>query len=397
MIRTIFLLYFIACIRENRGECNLSLRADFGTPAPVYLRNGELLSPGADGGVSLRRAERLQVACPGTKKYVVVANQSTGADSIDIKCVRNSTFQAVGGSWVGGLREVTCTQPPWYGAEDVGACSGGNRLYRVGYRVSGELHARYSACFDRGRLHTLYVRELLSPANNYLQNGSRTGFIEGELFAKHSMNRLYKLEHQRRRFDELLGPGMGAKYVTKTQFLSRGHLAARADFPLVAEQRASFHYVNTAPQWQRGNAGDWAALEEALRRRVHSSGAPVTVYTGTWGVSTLPDARGQDTELYLDVDTNNNGVVPVPLYFYKVVHDEANRTAVAFISINSSYYNSSRVDELTFCADVCDENPQYRWLRWRPRDGTHSFCCTYQDFARKIQNLPKLDVRGLYY
>lgn len=45
-------------------------------------------------------------------------------------------------------------------------------------------------------------------------------------------------------------------------FLSRGHLAARSDFIYSAHQRASYYYLNTAPQWQAFNGANWAILEE---------------------------------------------------------------------------------------------------------------------------------------
>lgn len=45
-------------------------------------------------------------------------------------------------------------------------------------------------------------------------------------------------------------------------FLSRGHLAARSDFIYYSHQRATFYFLNAAPQWQTFNGGNWAILEE---------------------------------------------------------------------------------------------------------------------------------------
>ncbi|GBP64606.1 hypothetical protein EVAR_46533_1 [Eumeta japonica] len=140
---------------------------------------------------------------------------------------------------------------------------------------------------------------------------------EGSLFGKIRMNSVYTLKKQKERFLQILGPGADEKYLTKADSLTRGHLAARADFGLEFSQRASFHLVNVAPQWRRGNQGDWAALESALRQRVHKRGRRVTVYTGAYGVTALRDARGAPRPVYLASDDNGNEVVSVPMYFYK--------------------------------------------------------------------------------
>ncbi|KOB65166.1 Gag-pol polyprotein [Operophtera brumata] len=329
-------------------------------------------------------------------------------------------------------------------------------------------------------------------------------------------------------------------------FLSRGHLAARADYTLVAEQHATFHYANAVPQWQRGNAGDWAALEEvgacmltARSRQVHRLERAVSVYTGTHGALSLPDRCGVWRPLSLHTDENNNGLVPVPLYMYKVgacmltarsrrVHrleravsvythgalslpdrrgvwrplslhtDENNNGLVPVplymykvgacmltarsrrvhrleravsvytgthgalslldrrgvwrpLSLHTDENNnglvpvplymykvgactpartarclcrtgaecgglspctrtrtttdsclsrstctSSTVRDLTFCDDLCTER-EFSWLKWQPNDGTHSFCCDYQEFTERVGLLEDLDIRGPFY
>lgn len=45
-------------------------------------------------------------------------------------------------------------------------------------------------------------------------------------------------------------------------FLTRGHLAARSDFIFRSHQRASYNFLNVAPQWLTFNGGNWAILEE---------------------------------------------------------------------------------------------------------------------------------------
>ncbi|XP_063837060.1 uncharacterized protein LOC135086188 [Ostrinia nubilalis] len=375
-------------IADVRGECKLSLQDDFKKPAPVYIKDGVFLAPNPAGDIRLRKSETLAVACPGNKRRVVLGNLTTSLDVVEASCVSNTTFRV--GQWLGPFKSITCNVQPWFSSQEVkGGCGRGNQLHRVGYQIESVFFSVYEACFDPSLVRTVYVRHELTPASVFFQKGQqRPQFTEGTLFGKVRMSKLYSMKNQKERVQELVGD-VADQYITKKEFLSRGHLAARADFSLRACQVATFHYVNTAPQWQRGNAGDWAALEEALKRRISALGRPVTVYTGTHGVMSF----GPHKELYLTADTNNNGIVPVPLYLYKLVFDPLTRKAVVFVSINSPFYNSTITDQLTFCEDVC-ERKEYSWLTWRD-DGTTSFCCNYKD--AKLFHLPKLPVSGLFY
>ncbi|XP_045530331.1 uncharacterized protein LOC123718026 isoform X1 [Pieris brassicae] len=391
------ILYTVLRLNYVFGSCNLSLKEDFGSPSPVYLHNGEFLAPNsASGHILLRRSEIVQIACPGHKRFVLLGDEQTHLDVLPVKCVTGKTFRSDNG-WVGELKEVTCNGPPWYSAQETRQyCYGRNKMYSTGYNISGDFHKLYDLCFDKSLFTTLYSKHELTPASFFKQISSRPSFIEGDLFGKVRMSQLYKIDNQKKRLREILGDGMDEKYITKIQFLNRGHLSPKADFTLSAEQRASFHYANTAPQWMRGNAGDWAAVEDAVRRRVHDLNTTVTLYTGAYGVMTLADSANKHREIYLSTDQNNNGIVPVPLYFFKLVYDPKKQTAVVFVLINSTYYTEARIDELSFCQDVCYENSKYKWLKWR-NDGTHSFCCEYHEFVENINVLPQLKVKGLFY
>ncbi|VVC87206.1 unnamed protein product [Leptidea sinapis] len=336
----IFVFTFV--VSYVRPECLLSLKEDFGSPAPVLLHNSSLLAPTTDGHVALRRADTITAACPGRGKFVVLGDQLTEYTTISLQCVSATNFKDPASGWSGTLEQVRCSAPPWYQAVPTGRlCHSRNKMYRVGYNVSNTFYPLYELCFDHGRLTTLFSKYQLSPGSYYGQIAKRPAFIEGGLFGKVSMSRLYKVEHQRSRLRDILGEGMEHRYITQQEFLNRGHLAAKADFPMSAEQRGTFHYANAAPQWMRGNAGDWAALEE-------------------------------------------------------IVHDPSDSSATVFISINSPYYNESTLEQLSFCQDVCSGDSRFSWLRWR-NDGTHSFCCEYRDFAKTINVIPKIKVNGLFY
>lgn len=77
------------------------------------------------------------------------------------------------------------------------------------------------------------------------------GFYE-ELQA--APNSLYKKAHQINTVAKLLqSDELAKKYIKLNDdeyFMSRGHLTAKADFIYGSQQRATFYYVNVAPQWQ---------------------------------------------------------------------------------------------------------------------------------------------------
>lgn len=84
-------------------------------------------------------------------------------------------------------------------------------------------------------------------------------FSAGGFFPGVDINNLYTQVQQRQRIAQLTGIDT---YVTSTQFLARGHLAAKSDFVFATGQRASFYFINAAPQWQPFNAGNWMWLEQ---------------------------------------------------------------------------------------------------------------------------------------
>jgi len=112
-------------------------------------------------------------------------------------------------------------------------------------------------------------------------------------------------------------------YVIGNYFLSRGHLAANADFVYGSAQRATFWFLNVAPQWQTFNGANWAQIEDSARDFAATNGNDLVVYTGTHGVTTLDDVNGNPAEIYIAYDSNGNGVLRVPEFYWKIVYEPA--------------------------------------------------------------------------
>jgi DNA/RNA endonuclease G (NUC1) len=69
--------------------------------------------------------------------------------------------------------------------------------------------------------------------------------------------------------------------VKDNYFCSRGHLSPSADFATNDECEMTYLHTNVAPQWHKFNDGNWAALEDAVRKYAEKKGTDVYVFTGT--------------------------------------------------------------------------------------------------------------------
>ena len=91
---------------------------------------------------------------------------------------------------------------------------------------------------------------------------------------------------------------------TENRFLGKGHLTPDGDFKKDENCEKSFTYIytNAAPQWQLFNAGNWAALEGAIRSYADRPTVPpvstrtLYIFTGTGGGFVIFRQRSHDTE-----------------------------------------------------------------------------------------------------
>ena len=68
---------------------------------------------------------------------------------------------------------------------------------------------------------------------------------------------------------------------TGNYFCSRGHLTPSAAFETEAERDLTFKMTNVAPQWQEFNGGNWARVEDAVKKYVQAKRTKLYVFTGT--------------------------------------------------------------------------------------------------------------------
>lgn len=221
-----------------------------------------------------------------------------------------------------------------------------------------------------------------------------TTFLQSGFYSVNGVDRLYTRTKQRATINTLLGLSENdTKYIHSTDayFLSRGHLTAKIDFVFGVQQRLTFYFVNAAPQWQTFNGGNWKILEKNVRDYVSNNKLDLVVYTGTYGIATLPHAStGASTQLFLYADENGNTAIPVPELYWKYVYDPLNKAGAVFIGVNNPYVNKST----PICNDVSDA---IKWLSWKKDDqiSGFSYVCKVDDFIKVVNHLPDQDVRYL--
>uniref|UniRef100_A0AB39CFC0 DsRNase5 n=1 Tax=Cnaphalocrocis medinalis TaxID=437488 RepID=A0AB39CFC0_CNAME len=386
--------------RNARSGCTFRVNGDLGQPQPVYIHRNQLLMPsGSSGQIQVNAGEQIRIGCPGPSRTIRHPNILTNTAFATATCVGGD--QVSGSGWLrgnGAFGGLTCSGESYYDAEATGGtCFGNNAVIRVGFIVENVFYTWYNSCFDKTRLEVLYVWYQQTAQHGIHQTGvDRPNWLAGSFFPGVNINNLYTQNTQKNVIAGIIGNNQADRLINNQQFLTRGHLAAKSDFPLATAQRATFHFVNAAPQWSPFNGGNWNSLELDLRARIAQANYNTVIYTGTFGVTQLRDGSNRLRDIYLNKN-GNTGQVPVPMYFYKVAYDASRRLGTAFISINNPYYSAAEIRALQFCTDRCRNNSAFSWLRWQPDriDLGYSFCCTIADFRRTITHIPNWNVVGL--
>lgn len=217
-------------------------------------------------------------------------------------------------------------------------------------------------------------------------------FLAGKFYPGIDIDYLYKFETQLDTLARILDSDELAKERLKksVQFLSRGHMAAKADFVYGAQQRSTFWYLNTAPQWQSFNGGNWNFLEISVRRFAASRRLDLDVYTGVHGQMTMEDIRGKQQPVYLHAEGT---VMSVPKFYWKVIYDPLSKRGTAFVGLNDPFIRLV-TDDVFLCTDISEG---IKWLDWRPRNITSgiSYACSVADLRKAVPVVPLLDVIGI--
>nr|CAD7458447.1 unnamed protein product [Timema tahoe] len=381
--------------------CSVSVNTDIAAPQPLLLIPGGSLDvygfklPTVPGDViNFLAGEALTLACPGTNNFLNVAG--TGNPVVTATCVSGKNFRINGVNY--SFSTLTCRSIPSHSARATGKiCYNKNIEIEVGFLVGTNFYNLHDICFDSANANPIYTKFDMVANIGGLQVGfPRPSWVEGGFYPNLTPNTQYNRNQQIATFSRILGStDLGAQYVSSTSdyYLSRGHLIAKADYVYGSQQRATFYYMNSAPQWQTFNGGNWNTLEDNVRRYARDQSVDLVIYTGTYGITTLPDARGVEKELYLYVDENNNNAMPIPKLYWKVVYNPLSQAATVFIGVNNPYITSLKND-YQLCNDV---SSKVSWLTWdkNSQKKGFSYACEFADFRKSVPAMPAITVKSL--
>lgn len=372
-------------------ECLIDIRKDLYDPQPVFLKTNskEFYPLNTNGFIQVNGRQSLELWC--SNRFTLMNKQL-----IKVTCVNDKQFKVEGHAEPYDIGKLNCINWPAFTAERTSVECPGGRLVRVGFSIDTKRFIEQMLiCFDENEDTTRYVQHRLSDISDYYAIGvERITFQPNDFFHHQNIDELYRKTKQIEVISTQLNMNASKYFDSRNLFLSRGHLAAKADFVYATMQRATFLFINAAPQWQSFNAGNWERIENSLRSYITKNQMNVICYTGTFGVATLPNIDGVETPLYLDADKNNNGLIPVPKLYFRIVIEPKTKRGIVFIGVNHPHLQMEQIhQDYVICEDVSDKITYIKWKRKNLHFG-YSYVCSVEDFLKVNHYLPPLTAPG---
>lgn len=372
-----------------------------GEPQPLLLKpNGSdydafFLPEDTSGTITFNAGDVVTLAC--TRSNLIIDETVTTLTIASATCVSGTKFSVNGQT--ASFETIVCSSYPYHTAQYTGrTCEDNFREIEVGFQVeTNRFLVLMNICFDDASQNAIYSWYNLTAAIGGYQRGfPRPSFLQGTFYSvgTPNVNTLYTRAQQRITINGLLGlDSANTTYVhaTNDYYLARGHLTAKADYVYGSQHRLTFYFVNVAPQWQTFNGGNWERLESSVRSFASDRALDLLVYTGTYGVTTLPHAQTkEEIKLYLYLDENNNNGIAVPQLYWKFVYEPVTKAGVVFVGINNPYQETFE----PLCTDISDI---YDWLSWKKEDqkAGYSYACEVEEFRKAVDYFPDYEVRSL--
>lgn len=388
---------FIPISGGRSGTCAIGTRnGDLAMDQPLLVSptTQQIMQPSKDAFITIDSGDSIYMYCTGSFLAPLRGKK------IAATCVEDNIFSIEGFDVSLPMNEIRCTAMVAHLLRKTSrTCYNGAVIIEIGFEVVDNFFPLMEICHNMDQQVTHYNHYTMGPYNAaYQRSIPRPQFMPGGFFNGDDVNARYSQAQQKRTVDSILGLDSSSYFdVPKNVYMARGHMAAKVDFVYAPAQWATFYYVNTAPQWQTFNGGNWERVEDGVRNFVGDRGLDLDVYTGTWGVMTLPDVEGVQQELYLAFDENGNGLIPVPKIYYRVIIDKASKLGLVVVGVNNIHATQEQLEEeYILCEDVSD---MIQWIGWEKRNTTrgYMYACEVTEFAERMGELPPLEVSGLLY
>jgi hypothetical protein len=384
-------------INPKSSRCFVNINRDLGNPQPLYIRPGteKFVHPlNRNGIIEMAANEEMELFC--TNAFATPSDVESNL--IRISCVSDTRFQHNG--IIYNINQFTCRNWPTSVAQrraTITRCFNQGTLIDVGFQVNERFLHVYSACHDPKTEENYYTQDRLTPASaGQESNVARPSWRQGDFFPGKNVDNLHMRNVQRDTIATILGSADYAAEIIEEPnsnvFLARGHIAAMTDFISANEQRSTFFFINTAPQFHTFNSMNWVAVELSTRRLAADRNIFLDVYTGTFGRALFRDVFGIDRAIFLD---HPNTQIPVPILFYKIIVNRADRTGVVLLGINNPHLSLSQIKrDFVICNDVSN---RIDYISWRREDLVrgYGYACDVNDFLRKVPHVPGIDVQSL--
>lgn len=383
---------------SKSSVCFVNINRDLGTsPQPLYIKPGteEFFHPAnSHGFFEMTANQEIELFC--SNSFATPSGVNTNL--IRVSCSSGTRFLFNGISY--NLNEFSCRNWPVSVAQrrpTITRCFNQGTIIDVGFQVNERFLRVYSSCHNQKTEENHYTEYQLTPITAASANNvNRPGWRQADFYPGKEVDELLTRETQRSTIASILGSTDLARDIIEdgnsNVFLARGHLAAMTDFISANEQRSTFFFINTAPQFQTFNSMNWIAVELSTRRLAEQRNIFLDVYTGTFGRAAFNDVFGVSQEIFMDFPSRQ---IPVPILYYKIIVNRADQSGIVLLGINNPHLTMSEIrKDFIICNDVSDMINYVTWQRTDLRRG-YGYACEVNDFLRRVPHVPGIVVTSL--
>lgn len=237
---------------------------DTSSPAfPPHLidENKKIVLPVLEGTariINLGEGQQVTISCLGTGNSMT----ATGLQLNPATCTATSTLLLADGTEM-TYDQTSCVKQNEEILVEQGTCANGPGTFiRNGWQFGADFIPLFDMCHDEALALNYYSIDTVfgRSANADDKGNDRPSFSQDVYYPGLSVNTLYTQAEQTKTIAMIVGSSeLAAQYIVPNTeyYMSRGHMAPDGDFIDAASQDASYYFMNTAPQFQTFNNGNW--------------------------------------------------------------------------------------------------------------------------------------------
>ncbi|CRK94950.1 CLUMA_CG008438, isoform A [Clunio marinus] len=390
-------LYDTSNISPANIACSVSVHTHLADPQPLLIRPGteQFFHPtDSRGFIEMTLNQPMELFC--TTGFATPSGVS--GSLITINCSQGTIFRF--NNIFYNMNEFTCRDWPTHvprrrtGSQ---RCFNNGIFVDTGFAVSNRFLRVFTTCHDTVTEENYYTSyHITPPSANQVRNVVRPRWEQADFFPGKNVDSLHTRTNQRNTIAAILNSAsQAARWIEDSPsdiFLARGHLAAMSDFITPNEQRSTFYFTNTAPQFQTFNGLNWVNVEVSSNHLAGNRNITLETYTGTFGIGQLRDALNTPRQIFLGWPQRQ---IPMPMLFYKILINRAGNSGVVLLGVNNPHLTLTEIlRDYVICSDVADMITWVTWQRTNLHRG-YGYACTVNDFINRTRHIPGLSVANL--